>query len=89
MRAVCWYGKNDVRVETTSDPEILNPRDAIVKIAATTICGSDLHLYDGYIPTMEPGDIIGHEIMGEVVDVGKEVSNLKKGDRVVVPSIIA
>lgn len=89
MKAVCWYGKNDVRVETTPDPEILNPRDAIVKITVTTICGSDLHLYDGYIPTMEPGDIIGHEIMGEVVDVGKEVSNVKKGDRVVVPSIIA
>ncbi len=89
MRAVCWHGKNDVRVETTSDPEILNPHDAIVKIAVTTICGSDLHLYDGYIPTMKSGDIIGHEIMGEVVDVGREVSSLKKGDRVVVPSIIA
>src|SRR2546426_7162932 len=89
MRAVCWYGKNDVRVENVPDPQILNPRDAIIKITTTAICGSDLHLYDGYIPAMKPGDILGHEFMGEVVDVGKGVENLKKGDRVVVPFTIA
>lgn len=88
MKAVCWYGANDVRVETVPDPTILNPRDAILKITATTICGSDLHIYDGYIPTMKSGDIIGHEFMGEVVDIGSEVKQLKKGDRVVVSSII-
>jgi threonine dehydrogenase-like Zn-dependent dehydrogenase len=85
MRANCWYGKNDVRVERVPDPEILNPRDAIVRITSTAICGSDLHLYDGYIPTMEHGDILGHEFMGEVVEVGSAVKNLKRGDRVVVP----
>ncbi len=89
MKALCWQGKNDVRVETVDDPEILNPHDAIVKITLTAICGSDLHLYDGYIPTMEPGDILGHEFMGEVVETGKEVKNLKAGDRVVVPFTIA
>jgi threonine dehydrogenase-like Zn-dependent dehydrogenase len=85
MKANCWYGKNDVRVERVPDPEILNPRDAIVKITSTAICGSDLHLYDGFIPTMEKGDILGHEFMGEVVEVGSGVKNLKPGDRVVVP----
>ncbi len=89
MKALCWYGKNDVRVETVPDPQILNPRDAIVKITATAICGSDLHLYDGYIPTMEEGDILGHEFMGEVVELGSDVQNLKVGDRVVVPFPIA
>lgn len=89
MKAVCWYGKKDVRVENVTDPKILNGRDAIVKITLTAICGSDLHLYNGYIPTMEEGDILGHEFMGEVVEVGKEVTNLKKGDRVVVPFAIA
>ncbi len=89
MKALCWQGKNDVRVETVDDPKILNPRDAIVKISRTAICGSDLHLYDGYIPTMEPGDILGHEFMGEVVEIGSEVKNLKPGDRVVVPFTIA
>ncbi len=89
MKAACWYGAHDVRVETVPDPKITNPRDAIVKVQATTICGSDLHLYDGYIPTMEKGDILGHEFMGEVVEVGKEITNIKKGDRVVVPSVIA
>lgn len=88
MKAVCWHGANDVRVETVSDPKILNPRDAILKITATTICGSDLHIYDGFIPSMKQGDIIGHEFMGEVVDVGREVKKLKIGDRVVVSSII-
>jgi threonine dehydrogenase-like Zn-dependent dehydrogenase len=89
MKALCWMGKEDVRIENVSDPRILNPRDAIVKITATTICGSDLHLYDGFIPTMEPGDILGHEFMGEIVEVGPEVKNLKVGDRVVVPFTIA
>lgn len=88
MRAACWYGANDVRVETVKDPTILNPRDAIIKITATTICGSDLHIYDGYIPSMKQGDIIGHEFMGEVVEIGKEVKQLKIGDRVVVSSIV-
>ena len=85
MKANCWYGKYDVRVETVPDPEILNPRDAIVKVTSTAICGSDLHLYNGFIPSMEKGDIIGHEFMGEVVEVGSGVHNLKLGDRVVVP----
>jgi len=89
MRAVCWEGKKDVRVQTVPDPTILNPRDAIVKITATAICGSDLHLYNGRIPTMEAGDILGHEFMGEVVETGTSVKNLKKGDRVVVPFDIA
>jgi threonine dehydrogenase-like Zn-dependent dehydrogenase len=89
MRATCWYGRHDVRVEQVPDPKILNPRDAIVRITATAICGSDLHLYDGYIPTMAEGDILGHEFMGEVVDVGPAVRNLKVGDRVVVPFPIA
>ncbi len=85
MKAVCWHGAMDMRVETVPDPEIINPRDAIIKITSTAICGSDLHIYDGFIPTMQSGDIIGHEFMGEVVDVGSGVSNLKKGDRVIVP----
>ncbi len=89
MKAVCWHGKNDVRVENVPDPSILNPRDAILKITSTAICGSDLHLYDGYIPTMQKGDILGHEFMGEVVDKGSEVKNLNKGDRVVIPFTIA
>ncbi len=88
MKAVCWHGTTDVRVETVPDPTILNPRDAIIKITATTICGSDLHIYDGYIPSMKSGDIIGHEFIGEVVEVGREVRTLKKSDRVVVSSII-
>jgi threonine dehydrogenase-like Zn-dependent dehydrogenase len=89
MKAVCWHGKYDVRVETVPDPEILNPRDAIIQITTTAICGSDLHLYDGYIPTMKKGDILGHEFMGNVVEVGGGISNLKIGDRVVVPFAIA
>ena len=89
MRALTWHGKKDVRVDTVPDPEIVNPRDAIIKITATAICGSDLHLYDGYIPTMQSGDILGHEFMGEVVEVGSGNTNLKKGDRVVVPFVIA
>ena len=89
MKALCWYGTNDVRVERVPDPRILNPRDAIVKITLTAICGSDLHLLDGFIPTMKRGDILGHEFMGEVVDVGPENKKLKVGDRVVVPFTIA
>ncbi|MBV8694041.1 MAG: glutathione-dependent formaldehyde dehydrogenase [Ktedonobacteraceae bacterium] len=89
MKAICWYGAHDMRVENVPDPKILNPHDAIVKITLTAICGSDLHCYDGYIPGFEKGDIIGHEFMGEVVEVGKEVTKLKKGDRVVVPFPIA
>ena len=89
MKAVCFYGKEDVRVETVPDPAILNPRDAIVKVTATAICGSDLHIYGGYIPTMEKGDILGHEFMGEVVEVGTGNQRLKIGDRVVVPFTIA
>jgi threonine dehydrogenase-like Zn-dependent dehydrogenase len=89
MRANCWMGKEDVRVQEVPDPKILNQRDAIVKITSTAICGSDLHLYGGFVPTMEKGDVIGHEFMGEVVEVGKAVNNLRKGDRVVVPFPIA
>jgi threonine dehydrogenase-like Zn-dependent dehydrogenase len=89
MRALCWFGKGDVRIEAVPDPKILNPHDAIVKVTTTAICGSDLHLYGGYVPMMQEGDILGHEFMGEVVEVGPEVKNLKPGDRVVVPAIIA
>ncbi|HTS64243.1 MAG TPA: zinc-dependent alcohol dehydrogenase [Candidatus Acidoferrales bacterium] len=89
MKATCWYGTHHVRVETVPDPKILNPRDAIVRVTSTAICGSDLHLYDGYIPTTQKGDILGHEFMGEVVDTGPAVINLKVGDRVVVPFPIA
>ena len=89
MRANVWSGRNKVQVENVPDPQILNDRDAIVKITSTAICGSDLHLYDGYIPTMRKGDILGHEFMGEIVETGTGVSNLKTGDRVVVPFPIA
>ena len=90
MRANCWMGTNQVEVQDVPDPKILNPRDAIVRITSTAICGSDLHLYDGYIPTMERGDILGHEFMGEVVEVGSgAASKLSVGDRVVVPFPIA
>jgi threonine dehydrogenase-like Zn-dependent dehydrogenase len=91
MKAVCWMGKEDMQVLDVPDPKILNPRDAIVRITSTAICGSDLHLYDGFVPTMEQGDIMGHEFMGEVVEVGPGVNpeKLKVGDRVVVPFTIA
>lgn len=89
MRALCWFGKYDVRIVDAPEPKILNPRDAIIRVTTTAICGSDLHLYDGYIPTMEKGDILGHEFMGEVVELGSGVTNLKIGDRVVVPFTIA
>jgi len=89
MKALCWNGKNDVRVEDVPEPKIEDARDAIIKITSTAICGSDLHLLDGYQPTMKKGDILGHENMGEVVEVGSGVSNLKVGDKVVVPFVIA
>src|SRR5829696_7502933 len=89
MKANCWYGKTMLSVEEVPDPQILNQRDAIVKISSTAICGSDLHLYNHFIPTMQRGDILGHEFMGEVVEIGREVRNLKVGDRVVVPFPIA
>ncbi len=90
MRALTWRGKHDVRVETVDDPHILNPRAIILKVTATAICGSDLHIYDSFIPSMLPGDILGHEFMGEVVEVGKAgAGGLKVGDRVVVPFNIA
>jgi threonine dehydrogenase-like Zn-dependent dehydrogenase len=85
MKALCWHGATDVRVDTVPDPKILNPRDAIIRVTSTAICGSDLHLYNGYIPSMRSGDILGHEFMGEVVELGAEVRNLSIGDRVVVP----
>jgi threonine dehydrogenase-like Zn-dependent dehydrogenase len=88
MRALTWHGKHDVRMETVPDPQIVNPRDAVIKISSTAICGSDLHLYDSYIPTLHRGDILGHEFMGEVVETGPG-SNLQKGQRVVVPFVIA
>src|SRR6478736_4805607 len=89
MKATCWMGKRDVRVETVADPQILNARDAIVRVTSTAICGSDLHLYNGFIPSMECGDVLGHEFMGEVMEVGPGVTNLRAGDRVVVPFPIA
>lgn len=89
MKALCWHGKGDVRYDTVPDPEIQDGRDAIVKVTACAICGSDLHLYDGYMPTMQGGDILGHETMGEVVEVGSANSKLKVGDRVVIPFNIA
>ena len=89
MQALCWMGKTDVQVQTVPDPEIKDPTDAIVRITTTAICGSDLHLYDGYVPTMKEGDVLGHEFMGEVVAVGSDVTKLKVGDRVVVPFTIS
>jgi threonine dehydrogenase-like Zn-dependent dehydrogenase len=89
MKALVWHGTGDVRVDTVPDPTIVDPTDAIVRITATCICGSDLHLYDGYMPTMEPGDVIGHEPMGIVEEVGSAVTRLNPGDRVVVPFTIS
>jgi threonine dehydrogenase-like Zn-dependent dehydrogenase len=89
MKALCWHGRGDVRVDTVPDPKIQDPRDAIIKITASGICGSDLHLLNGFVPTMEKGDVLGHEPMGEVVEVGSNVHNLRVGDRVVVPFTIS
>ena len=88
MKALVWHGKSDVRYESVPDPAIQDPGDVIVRVTATAICGSDLHLYDGFVPFMESGDILGHEFMGEVVEVGAAVTRLKVGDRVVVPFVI-
>ncbi len=88
MRALCWHGKQDIRCDTVPDPAIEHPRDAIIKVTSCAICGSDLHLYDGFMPGMQHGDIMGHEFMGEVVEVGPENRKLKVGDRVVVPFTI-
>jgi threonine dehydrogenase-like Zn-dependent dehydrogenase len=88
MRALCWHGKGDIRCDTVPDPEIEDARDAIIKVTSCAICGSDLHLYNHFIPGMKNGDIMGHEFMGEVVDVGSSVSKLKVGDRIVVPFTI-
>jgi threonine dehydrogenase-like Zn-dependent dehydrogenase len=89
MRANCWHGTKSVQVEDVPEPKILNSRDAIVRITSTAVCGSDLHLYNGFIPSMKRGDVLGHEFMGEVVEVGESVANLNVGDRVVVPLLIA
>lgn len=89
MKALTWHGRSDVRCETVPDPEIVDPTDAIVRITSTAICGSDLHLYDGFNPFMEPGDILGHEPMGIVEEVGSEVRRLRPGDRVVIPFTIS
>src|SRR5687767_10455693 len=89
MKATCWMGLQKMEVKEVPDPQILNQSDCIIKITSTAICGSDLHLYNGFLPLMEPGDIMGHEFMGEVVEVGRNVKNLRTGDRVVVPFPIA
>jgi threonine dehydrogenase-like Zn-dependent dehydrogenase len=89
MKALRWYGKGDVRVEDIAEPEIVDDRDVILRITSTAICGSDLHLYNGLMPTMEKGDVLGHESMGVVVDRGSAVSKLNVGDRVVVPFTIS
>ena len=89
MKALTWHGKQDVRVEDVPRPSLVNPNDAIIEVTATAICGSDLHLYHDRIPSMQKGDILGHETMGEVVEVGNEVESLEVGDRVVVPFTIS
>ena len=89
MRALVWHGKSDVHCDSVPDPAIEDARDVIVKITSTAICGSDLHLYDGYMPTMEDGDILGHEPMGEVVEVGSAITKFEIGDRIVVPFTLA
>lgn len=88
MKALCWHGKHDVRYDTVPDPILEDPRDAIIKVSACAICGSDLHLFDGFMPGMKSGDVLGHEFMGEVVEIGADTRNLKVGDRVVIPFTI-
>ncbi|UPV74499.1 glutathione-dependent formaldehyde dehydrogenase [Halorussus limi] len=88
MRALCWEGVNDLRVESVPDPELVNPRDVVLEVGLTTTCGSDLHFIDGYLPTMREGDVIGHEFMGTVAEVGRKVESVEEGDRVVVPSFV-
>src|ERR1700761_6403542 len=88
MKAVCWHGKHDLQVDSVENPTISDPRDAIIRVTTTAICGSDLHIYDGMIPTMQKGDILGHEFMGIVEEIGKP-NGLKKGDRVIIPFQIA
>ncbi|UJH91060.1 alcohol dehydrogenase catalytic domain-containing protein [Antarcticibacterium sp. 1MA-6-2] len=89
MKALVWHGRNDVRIDNVPDPKIQDPGDIIIKITSTAICGSDLHILDGLVPTMKEGDILGHEFMGEVVEIGHNVQKFRKGDRVVVPFTIA
>jgi len=89
MKALCWQGKHEISVKTVNDPRILNPHDAIIRVTQAAICGSDLHLYNGYIPTMEKGDVMGHETMGEIVEVGPKVKNRKVGEKIVIPFDIA
>lgn len=89
MKALCWQGKQDVQLKRVKDPQILNPGDAIIRVTTSAICGSDLHLYNGYIPSMKKGDILGHETMGEVVEIGSTVKKVKVGDRIVIPFDIA
>ena len=89
MKALTWHGEEDVRVDDVPEPEIENPTDAIIDVTATAICGSDLHLYDGYMPSMQEGDVLGHEPMGEVIEVGSDVETIEEGDRVVVPFTIS
>jgi threonine dehydrogenase-like Zn-dependent dehydrogenase len=89
MKALCWHGKKDVRVESVPDPKLINDRDAIIKVTATAICGSDLHIYNDLLPTMQSGDVLGHEFMGEVMEVGSANDRLKVGDKVVVPFTIS
>lgn len=89
MKALCWHGKGDIRCDTVEDPRLEDDRDIIIKVTSCAICGSDLHLMNGYMPTMESGDVLGHETMGEVIEVGKAVTKFNVGDRVVVPFNIA
>src|SRR5438067_12958331 len=89
MKVTCWHGATRLSVDEVPDPKVLNPRDAVVRITSTAICGSDLHLVDGFVPTMEPGDILGHEFMGRIVELGPGVKNRKVGDRVIVAFPIA
>ena len=89
MKALCWHGNADVRIDNVRDPQIINDRDAIIRVTATAICGSDLHIYNDLVPTMEKGDVLGHEFMGEVMEVGSGNQRLKVGDKVVVPFTIS